>query len=65
MPTNNNGILTRVFGGLLGGIAGYIIMFLLANTGIFPGAINWAGIGLFVGLLIGAFYDRLEDVLSN
>jgi len=54
----------RIFLGILGGIVGYILMFLMADMGIFP-SLAWANIGLFLGVIFGAFHTELDDALNN
>ena len=54
----------RIALGIFGGIAGYILMFLMADMGIFP-TLAWANIGLFVGVVLGLFHTELEDALNN
>jgi len=44
---------------IVGGIVGFIVGTLLDATGIFPIA-NIPQIGLFLGLLAGAFKDKLD-----
>ena len=43
---------------ILMGIAGYILGLLLSETGVFP-SLPWENIGLFVGVLFGAFKDYI------
>jgi len=45
--------------GIVGGIIGFILATLLDSTGIFPIA-SLPQIGLFLGVLAGAFKDKLE-----
>ena len=47
--------------GILGGIGGYILGYLLANTGIFPSGLQWAEIGLFGGVVLGMFGKYLKE----
>ena len=47
--------------GILGGIGGYILGYLLANTGIFPIDLQWANIGLFAGVMLGLFGKYLKE----
>jgi len=44
---------------IVGGVIGFIIGTLLDSTAIFPIA-NIPYIGLFLGVLIGAFKDKIE-----
>jgi len=45
--------------GIVGGVVGYVFGTLLGNMGIFP-ELQWANIFLFLGVLIGAFKDKLQ-----
>ena len=54
----------RIFLGILGGLVGYILMFLMADMGVFP-SLAWANIGLFVGVIFGAFHSELEAAFDN
>lgn len=55
----SKGIGSKIIYAILFGIVGYILGLLLANTGIFP-QLAWENIGLFVGILFGAFKDLIE-----
>jgi hypothetical protein len=50
---------TRVLGGIVIGIFGYILGSVLATIGIFP-VLKWDDIGLLLGILVGAFYEELN-----
>ena len=54
----------RIALGVLGGLAGYILMYLMAYMDIFPN-LEWARIGLFVGVVFGLFHKELEVALDN
>jgi len=54
-------VLKMIFGGIFGGIVGYIIGYLLGDMSIFP-TLAWENIGLFLGVLAGAFGKYLKDV---
>ena len=54
----------RIFLGILGGLVGYILMSLMADMGVFP-SLAWANIGLFVGVIFGAFHSELEAAFDN
>ena len=47
--------------GILGGIGGYILGYLLAYTDIFPPDLQWAKIGLFGGVILGMFGKYLKE----
>ena len=65
MATRSYKLGARIFGGILGGIVGYILMTIMASMNIFPTSIEWAAVGLFAGVVFGAFHDRLEGFLEE
>ena len=61
MVKEEYGILKMLVGGAIGGIIGYILGTLLDGMAIFP-SLEWAQIGLFLGVLAGAFGKYLKDL---
>ena len=51
----------RILGGMVIGILGYIIGALLQDTNIFPSTLQLDDIGLFLGVIYGAFKDILAE----
>jgi len=51
-------ILQRLGLGIVFGIFGFILGTILGTIGIFP-ALQWGPIGLFLGIIFGAFKDDL------
>ena len=50
---------SKLFSGLIYGIAGFILGTVFTYTDIFP-YLSWEYIGLFLGIIFGAFKDSLE-----
>lgn len=51
-------LLQRIGLGIIFGIFGFILGTILGSIGIFP-VLQWGPIGLFLGILLGAFKDEI------
>lgn len=59
----NKTLIQRILLGTVFGIFGFIIGTILANMGIFP-TLQWANIVLFLGVLLGAFWDEVNGAME-
>lgn len=63
MASNISPIGKKVGGAIIFGFVGYILGTILGDTAIFP-TLMWDKIGLFIGVLYGAFKDELESIFA-
>jgi uncharacterized membrane protein len=55
----NIDFITKLAGGVVGGIVGYLLAIILDSTTVFTMIPELPSIGLFLGVLLGAFKDKL------
>jgi len=58
MALKDDSIGMKVFYAIVFGMTGYILGVLLGETEIFP-SLPWESIGLFLGVLVGLFKEKL------